>query len=473
MSGSVTVPGTGGSTVRLTFGTGDILHLASQIGALLASLNGTTKLTVTDGSFGTSIPAAPVVPPATVNELIITGTVPGSTTVPLGYNYVIDNNGTPTTITGSSLALITGTAGGSYNVSGVSTVAAEGGNNQILASGQYLISTADGNNTVIASGSGTVATDVGSNVIGVSDGLNVVESISSDTVFVGPGLTTVDASGAGALLFGSGAGDSFLSASITGSGDTLGASGSNTSVTTGGSGDVVFGGGAPLSVLDTGTGDTIASGSSPTTVTAGVGSSGLYVFGGSGGLTFVGGLTAATVLSAGGSNSIVGGDGGVVVGASGSASVSGGSGGATIFGTSGSNVDYSGPGALLYAGVGGNETLNAAASTGTADLFALSSTTASIVGGTGTDAFIAGVGSDTFTGGGGSNTFFFLAANTAGAHDYITNLASTDTVGLFGYNEAGSTTSVADGSITLTLSDKTEITFVGVTTLPTNIQYGA
>jgi hypothetical protein len=58
----------------------------------------------------------------------------------------------------------------------------------------------------------------------------------------------------------------------------------------------VFGGQAgagTLSVLDMGANDTVAALSSPTTVTAGAGSTGLFVFGGSGNLNFVGGDSAA------------------------------------------------------------------------------------------------------------------------------------------------------------------------------------
>ena len=97
----------------------------------------------------------------------------------------------------------------------------------------------------------------------------------------------------------------------------------------------------------------------------------------------------------------------------------------------------------------------------------------SIVGGSGSNSFNAGAGSDTFTGGGsGGDTFWFLASNTDGSHDYIVNFASNDVVNLFGYNEAASTTSVVNGSTTLTLSDDTQITFVNVTNITNNIHYG-
>ncbi len=149
-------------------------------------------------------------------------------------------------------------------------------------------------------------------------------------------------------------------------------------------------------------------------------------------------------------------------------------GGATVFGTAGHDVTYLGGGTLLFGAGAGNETLNAAQSTGTNDVFAVGSASVSVVGGAGTNLYDAGSGSDTFTGGSGSNTYFFLAVNTAGvgAHDYITNLSNADAVGLIGYNSAKSSISIANGSTTLTLSDKTEITFLNVTNLSNNIHYG-
>jgi Ca2+-binding RTX toxin-like protein len=474
-SSSVTVPGASGVPVTVALGTGDILHLASQIGSLLTTVQGAGNLSISQGAFGSPLPAAPATSSPTVTDLIISGATSGAATIPAGYSYVVDVNSTSSTLTGSNVALIAGTAGGSFNVSGQSTVAVEGGNNQIMANGQYLISTAPGNDTISASGIGTVATDTGANLISVS-GINLVESIGQDTIVAGAGLTTVDAGGSNSFVAGSSSGVALLSVSVTGSNVTVSAATSNTSVTTAGSNALVFGGqtgAGTLSVLDMGTNDSISGVSSPTTVTAGSGSTGLFVFGGSGSLTFVGGSSAATILGGSSSNSIVGGTGGVLVGAGATDTITGqASGGATVFGTSGSDVTYLGAGGLLYAAGVGSETLNAATSTGTNDLFAVGSGNVSIVGGTNTNLYDAGAGSDTFTGGGGSNTYFFLAQNTAGAHDFVTNLASNDVVGLIGYNPAESTITVANGSATLTLSDKTQITFLNVTNITNNIHYG-
>jgi Ca2+-binding RTX toxin-like protein len=434
-SSSVTVPGTSpGVPVTVALGTGDVLHLAQQIGALLSTLQGSSALDAQSGTIG-SLPS-PTAGGGTKTELMITGNVSGSATIPAGWNYVVDNSTVPTTVSGANLALITGTAGGSFNVSGQSTVAVEGGNNSVSASGLYMISTASGNNTVSATGIGTVATDIGSNLIGVS-GINDVLSVGHDTVLAGVGLTTVNSAGSNSLIFGNANGQGLLT------------------------------------VTDTGSNDTVAGMGSATTVTAGAGSHGLFVFGSSGSLTFVGGSTAATVLGSSIGSSVVGGSGGVLFGSEGHDTVSGKApGGATIFGTSGHDVTYLGAGNLLYAATAGSETLNAAGSSGTNALFAVGSANASIMGGSGTNLYDAGAGADTFTGGSGSNTYFFLAANTAGSHDFITGLSSTDAVGLIGYDSTASSISVANGSATLTLSDKTQITFLNVTNINNNIHYG-
>ncbi|MGD0102874.1 MAG: hypothetical protein ABSC06_02415 [Rhodopila sp.] len=456
------------------------MGLAAQINALLvADLNASpSTFAYRDGTFAVS--GIPHVPSQVVTELGLNG-ITGSAAIPNGYSYVVDNATGANTVTGSNLALNTGTTGGAFYVTGQSTVAASGGDNLIAASGQYLISTAPGNDTISASGTGTVATDLGQNLIGVSgdtNDTNMVMSFGQDTIVVGAGSTTVDSSGAQSFVVGSSAGPSFLAVSVSGMQTTVSAAASDTTVTLTGSNsnDWVFGGqtdAGSLSVLDMGSADSITGVSSPTTVTAGAGSTGLYVFGGAGNLTFVGGDSAATVVSGTGMNSIVGGTGGLLLGAYGNNSVTGQApNGATIFGTDGSNVNYSGAGNLIYAAVSGNETLNAAGSTGTDALFAVGPSNASIAGGGGTNLYDAGAGADTFTGGTGSNTYFFLAANTAGSHDFVTNLSASDAVGLIGYDPAVSTVTVANGSATLTLSDNTEITFVNVTNITNNIHYG-
>ena len=155
MSGSVTVPGDGGPAATVPFGTGDVLNLASQIEALLSTVQGAGNLGTRSFS-GTSGPI-PVPVTAPVALLNLDGNGGLIATIPDGYGYVVDNNLSSDTLTGSAVTntvLLTSSLGGSYSVSGNSTVAASAGNNVIVATGTYLISTGTGNNTISAAGSG-------------------------------------------------------------------------------------------------------------------------------------------------------------------------------------------------------------------------------------------------------------------------------------------------------------------------------
>jgi Ca2+-binding RTX toxin-like protein len=116
--------------------------------------------------------------------------------------------------------------------------------------------------------------------------------------------------------------------------------------------------------------------------------------------------------------------------------------------------------------------LNAAGSTGN-NYFIASSVVGgndSIAAGSGADTVIAGAGSDTFTAGPGADTFAFFSKFTAGSQDFITGLTASDVVDLSGFGSAATSTTTANGSTTITLSDNTQITFVNVTN-PTNIHY--
>jgi Ca2+-binding RTX toxin-like protein len=212
-------------------------------------------------------------------------------------------------------------------------------------------------------------------------------------------------------------------------------------------------------------------GDSSTTISAGVASSGLYVFGGSGNLDFIGGAGGSTIIGGSGNATVTGGTGALVFGAGqGTASVAGGSGGTTLFGAANSNITYTGSvGAALYAAQSGNETISASGSS-TNNLFFAGTDPAGhnlIEGGSGSDTFTAGAGSDTFSGGGGGDVFFFNAGQTAGAVDLIIDFQPNYTVNLTGYGtgaaaKALSNAVTANGNTTITLSDHTAITFVGM-----------
>jgi Ca2+-binding RTX toxin-like protein len=117
----------------------------------------------------------------------------------------------------------------------------------------------------------------------------------------------------------------------------------------------------------------------------------------------------------------------------------------------------------------GNETLNAGLSIANDQLHAGPGKD-QLLAGTGNDTLFAGTGHATMTGGLGTDTFTFQQglAGTVTISDFMTG----DTVQLQGYgpNEAQdalANAKISGGSTTLTLSDNTKITFVGVTNLTT------
>ena len=296
MSGSVTVPGDGGPAATGPFGTGDVLNLASQIEALLSTVQGAGNLGTRSFS-GTSGPI-PVPVTAPVALLNLDGNGGLIATIPDGYGYVVDNNLSSDTLTGSAVTntvLLTSSLGGSYSVSGNSTVAASAGNNVIVATGTYLISTGTGNNTISAAGSGTIADDTGANVIFASGPTNMISSIGQDTVVGGVGSATVNSSGSRSVIFGSGTGNGLLFTAVSGSNTTVATFDSDASITVSGSQDLVYGSQALSNLIVSGPNDTLVGGTGAETVTS---SSNTLMFGGTGSINFVGGTGSATIVGA-------------------------------------------------------------------------------------------------------------------------------------------------------------------------------
>jgi Ca2+-binding RTX toxin-like protein len=401
---SVTIPGTGGSTVTIPQTALFSQFVAQQIANALAAAS---SVAVTGIGSGDIIPPTT---PGSTNELMVTG-AGGANSVPAGYDFIINDTSSPDSLSGSNTAILSGTVGGTFWVSGGSTVAAGGGNNTIVgqAGGTYLLSGGSGNDSIFSSGGGTIGGGTGNNLLWAADPTD-----KSANLFISDGTDTI-AAGAGA--------------------DTVVAYGSK---------DVIFGGSGTL-LVGAATNSTISAGTGAETI---FGASGDVVFGNnSSGILFVGGSGPATVL--GSTSSIT-----------------------TIFGGSGSNITFqnvSTPGAIMAA-YAGNETLNAAASTSNNTL-AGGSGADSLVSGSGADVFWAGTGSDTMTGGAGADAFNFVRS-FAGGTDVITDFTSSDTVNLIGYGAAAAATAIANatvsgGSSTIQLADSTKITFVNVSSLST------
>jgi hypothetical protein len=278
---AVTIPGgqtTGSPNITLSLGTGDILHLAQQIGALLATVQGAGGLTFdsVDGAGS----QGPGVSSPSASELIIANTSPLAASIPGGWTYVVQTGPAPATLTGTNVDLIPGTVGGVFNVSGNSTVAANGGNNTVNATGTYLLSFGPGNDFINASGVGTIATsDAGAGTV-VATGANLIESFGTgDLINAVIGSNTVDGAGSNSTITGA-SGD--LTINITGTGEVIQPNGAALTGTLGGSGNLIYPGTSSVDVTITGSNDTLVGSSGPTTVDA-VGSG--VIFGGTGALT--------------------------------------------------------------------------------------------------------------------------------------------------------------------------------------------
>lgn len=217
---------------------------------------------------------------------------------------------------------------------------------------------------------------------------------------------------------------------------------------------------------------TVQASSGAETVFAGP-AGGNTVYGDSGALTFINAAGASTLFGGSGPVTVFAGAGGVYFGGSGGSNVLvGGAGAATLV--------AGGSGDLLYANGSADDVL--AAGSGNATLFGAGSDT--LFGGSGTDAINAGGGQDLIVGGSGANFVqlgsggatvfagagfnrFSATDGHAGGSDLIIGFAPGDQLALTGYSSEASITS-AGGSTILTLSDGTQITLVGVASLPAN-----
>ena len=324
-------------------------------------------------------------------------------------------------------------------------------------SGALSINDAGSNDTMLGGSVSTTAAISGTDALFFVEGgtTSVSASGHGDTLVGGSGQSTLQfATGAtNGLLFG---GTSTAVLSDAGSGDTLVGSNATTSVTLAGSDATFFAGIGTVSATDSGRNDTIAALGAHVAVTSS--GSGLVLFGGSGPLAFTGGAHGATIVAG-----------------SGTASITGGSGGVTLFGGAGGAIDYSGSaGGLFYLAGSGNETLDASKST-TSNIMYGGSGPDSIIGGQGagqgSDTMVAGSGNDTLVGNAndsGQDMFvFFSADGKAAPQDVVQNYTAGDEVLLAGYGATAAATALAnastnDGSVTLTLSDHTTITFADV-----------
>ncbi|MBV9251146.1 MAG: calcium-binding protein [Acetobacteraceae bacterium] len=511
--GQVTVPGPSGG-IAVASDSSQSGTIAQQIADAIALAQAGGKLNSQLVTGGESL-AAPITSGGTENDAILGGVV-GAVTVPAGYQFVVNEASAPATITASNATLLSGTVGGTFFLTGASTLDAGGGNNWAHVDGSnYQMYAGSGDDTLLASGAGTVAAGGGLNTIvsgsssvaGVSSGnwivstgqdvifaravadtvqssgdktllfgggnVNASLSGANDTIVAGGGADTIQASGDSALVFGdlSGA-NTPMNTEVSGANATVVAGYGTSNVTASGSNGLIGGTSGRFNVVDTGTNTTIIGSTGASTVTAS--GHGLLFGAQSGDLVFYGGAASATVFgSAGSSETLFGAAGGIEYDNMGAnATVVGGSGVSTLFGAPGGTITYVGStGGAQFQALEGNVTFNASGSSSDNLIVGGRDPNGadSLVGGAGKDTLMAGSGADTLTGGGGNDLFVFFRNMTGGNTDTITDFTQNDSLLLSGYGttvtQTLSTAVHSGGNTTVTLSDNTRITFVGVSDL--------
>lgn len=401
---SVTIVGSNNQLISLSFDASANFALAQRIAAQINSsvANGTM---VTASDVNGPPPALPAGAKGGYFQ-----TTSGLVAMPAGYTTDI------VTKAGSAIVFGSGAAGETIlsdqhtnltfdAAAGSGTVVAGGGTNRLLVTGpgNWSLNTGGGNDAILALGSGndSIAAGAGHNTIQLGSGNDLVVSAGFDSIEGGSGAETVDATG----------------------------------------------------------------------------SRGDFVQGNASSLFFVGGMAGATIMGGSGSDTYFGSTmhttGGqlVVGGTAGNNLLWAGDGAATLVG--GGNNDqlfaYGGSNQSLIAGAG-NETLSAAFGGGN-DTLTAGSGKDQLFGGSGADTFVGGSGQATITGGSGGDTFAFIKGE-AGGSDLVQGIfdPSALKIDLQGYGAGAkaaalASQTVANGSVTIGLSDGTKITFQDVTSL--------
>lgn len=494
----VTLPGAGGGTISVPVNEQFQADLQGQLSARPIGQ------VVAGGSLPT------VSSPATV---VFTGAAPfdGPLNLTADIKTVVIANNQPATVNGGTVgdALIVSGEGGlnASFINGNATVFASGGNNQVNSSwdsSRTEVSTGAGDDTIrLHSGSGVVQSVGGNNSIMAKGNFQVTTGGGNDQLWVASGANTIAAGGGdnrlhlqtGANTVTLGDGNDTLIAK-DGSSTIFAGAGNDQIWVDGGSHNIDMGSGKDTVQLRGGTGSEVRLGGGGTvsalqgnnTIHAGSGSA--WITGGAGNMTVHGGAGSTTLQNAAGGLNFIGGAGGATVnGGAGSATITGGAGGGYyVGGASGNNSLTAGFGKTTLIAGGNGDTLVAAgadgdvlkAASGNVTLLGGTSTgqnwyvgkdgdaTMSIVGGSGSEFFVMGRGNATVTGAEGRDVFqFFKNAgginnNTVTITDFTIGVDRLSFQGFGAVADAVTDHVSVGGSTTLTLSDGTTLVLSGV-----------
>lgn len=419
---TVTVLGAGRETLTLTYDSASNASIAARIAAAITHDIETGSVIPVNGS-NDPIQVPPPLPTGKSGEFVQKHD--GLSVMPRGYKDVVVTAGS-------------------------ATVIGSGDTDEAILS-------SEGKLTFIATGgSGTV---VAGGAAGDPPGPDVSHDHGHGRSNAGGDLIIIPGSDDGNWGIYTGGGNDTILA-LGGGKDTIGAGGGRNRIELGSGND---------SVQSTGR-DTIYTGSGHDTIDA-TGDANDRVLGGTGHLIFLGGAGTVTLFGGAGSDTFEGGSGRALVygGQGGNNSLLGGTGTASLFGGgSGDHLYAEGDKSqMLVAGIG-NETLSASMASG-ADLLVAGSGRDLLIGGSGNDTFFGGTGTSTMLGGSGHDIFSFTKSLNGGT-DLVMNFTSLDKINLDGYGphavrDALNSQTFANGSVTITLSDNTRVTFAGVSEL--------
>jgi Ca2+-binding RTX toxin-like protein len=452
-SGVVSIPSSVGSSTVFTVTGTRTLAMAQAFQAYLDQALAAGTLNIVQGdTIGDTVSfAAPL--SGQLNEAVMIGVDSAgggySATVPGGYQFLFDAISGASTITGAS----TGSDVMVAAINAAATYFDEGGNNTIVF--------VDGNNTY----DGDTTAAAGNDYIAAGSGY--------DTIYSGAGQDTIN----------SGTGRATIVLQDTG---TAGVP-FNDYVYLDDGHNEVYADGMHDAVLATGSGQTIAGGANASA------QDGVVLVGGNGDGNDVitGGAATMTLFDQSGGNSVFGGAGllNFIGGSDVTASVVAGTGTMYLYVNSGDSIAFAASDTAetaYFIASTGNETLNGAFAQNNLLIFGGDSSQSSITsaindvmtGGSGNDTLVSGAGHETLTGGAGNNTFLIDATTDGvGATILITDFGASagNMLGFANYTTAeinaalnsAQTVSGGGGDINtiLTLSDNTQVTLIGVSSL--------
>lgn len=398
---TVTVPGANHSTVSLTYDSDANALLALHVASVIQAGIAAGTISAADNKSG----PPPALSPGVTGELVLSKS--GTTLMPKGYDYVVDP---------STSAVVYGNGDANEQV--------------LVGSGKLSFYATGGSGAVIAGGGADMIsiapTDAGGWLIATGNGDDTIRALGGggDTISVGKGKDLIQLGSGGTYL------------TTMGSDTVLAGSGSET--------------------ID-------ASGSRGHQVILGNASSLFFIAGG-----------AATVIGQSGSDTVYGGSGKDLLegGTGGNNLLQAGDGRATLVGGgNGDQLYAAGDKAQALHAASGNETLSGAFASGR-DTFYGGSGSDQITGGFGKNTFVAGAGAATVTAIPGSTNLFEFMKAVGGGSELVMGLtdASQVHIDLVGYPSdevryALAHQTTKDGSVTITLTDHTTVTFQNIASL--------